>query len=50
MQDSTAVHVPCDQIWGRPEVPPELSAADRLMINELLRTPPSRPKFIRRGK
>lgn len=50
MQDSTAVHVPCDQIWDRPEVPPELSDADRLMINELLRTPPSPPKFIRRGK
>lgn len=48
-QDTTAAHLPCEQIWDRPEMP-ELSEADRLKISELLRTPPAPPKFIRRGR
>jgi hypothetical protein len=47
-QAATAVDFPCTSIWSRPEMP-ELSEADRAAISELLRTPPSPPKFIRRG-
>jgi hypothetical protein len=45
-QDATAVHLPCDDVWTRPEMP-DVSEGDRVSISELLRTPPAPPKFIR---
>ena len=46
-QGATAVHLPCDDVWTRPEMP-DVSEGDRVSISELLRTPPAPQKFIRR--
>jgi hypothetical protein len=46
-QDATAITLPCEDIWSRPEMP-NLSEPDQRTISELLRTPPAPPKFKRR--